>query len=50
MINRDMLDQSGLDSGLDQWHRYRDVDLKKTLETETQVYTKILYGFDTISW
>ncbi len=40
LITKDMLDQSGPDSGLGHWNRYRGVDLEKTVETETQVNSK----------
>jgi len=44
-----MLDQLDADSGVGHWNRYRDVELDKTVETGTQVYSKILYAFNTIS-
>jgi hypothetical protein len=44
-----MLHQSDPDTDLDHWNRYRSVDLEKTVETEIQVYSKILYDFNTIS-
>jgi len=34
---------------LDHWKRYRGVDLEKTVETASRVYSKILYAFDLIS-
>jgi hypothetical protein len=50
IITRDRLDYSGPDSGLGHWNRYRGVHLEKTVETDTQVYNNILYGFNTISY
>jgi len=46
---RDMLNQAAPDSGLDHWNRYQSVDLEKTVKTGSQVYSKILYGFNAIS-
>jgi hypothetical protein len=45
-----MLDQSNPDSGLGYWSRYQGLALEKTIETAIQVYRKIFYGFNTISW
>ncbi len=45
-----MLDHSDPDCGLDHWNLYRGLGLEKSVETEIQVYSKILYGFNTISW
>jgi len=44
-----MLNQAAPDSGLDHWNRYQSVDLEKTVKTGSQVYSKILYGFNAIS-
>ncbi len=44
-----MLDQSDPDSGLDHWNWYRGVELEKYVETQSQVYSKILYGSNTFS-
>jgi len=44
-----MLNQLDPDSGLDHWNWHRGVELEKNVETESQVYSKIEYGFNTFS-